>query len=112
MTLGGKIKEIMKARGYTVRGLADKIGISYSYLSDIRNDKQDPSLKTLKRIAEALNVETHLLLKFYRKQKEKDILYLSEEEEKMVKDYRKLPENDKMYLQGQLKVLLDKKGEK
>lgn len=107
MTLGGKIKEIMQARGYTVRGLADKIGISYSYLSDIRNDKQDPSLKTLKRIADALNVDTYVLLKSYRKDKEKkNCLYYTKEEKQLIENYKKLNKSNKNHIKKQISTLL------
>lgn len=66
MTLGEKLKELRKEKGLSLRELAKQIGnISASYLSDIENDRYDPSLKKLKSIAQALNVPTAYLLDIY-----------------------------------------------
>lgn len=50
-------KKNMKAKE-----LAEKVGIANSYLSEIENDKQNPSLKMLHRIAVALGVKVEDLL--------------------------------------------------
>jgi len=42
--------------------LAQKIGISASYLSQIENGKRNPTIDTLKLIATALRVDTELLI--------------------------------------------------
>ncbi len=44
-------------RGYTGIELAKKVGISSAYLSDIENGKKDGSIKVLKALAKALNVD-------------------------------------------------------
>ncbi|MFP4018511.1 MAG: transcriptional repressor LexA [Bacteroidales bacterium] len=70
MSLGKKLKELRKEKDYSLRELAKKIGdISASYLSDLENERYDPSLKKLNKIADALNVSTAYLLDIYDQDK-------------------------------------------
>ena len=46
----------------TKQDLADKAGISISFLSDLTNGKANPSLKIMENISEALNTPLPLLL--------------------------------------------------
>ncbi|MFP4017063.1 MAG: LexA family protein [Halanaerobiales bacterium] len=65
-TLGEKLKELRNEQGLSLRDLAAKAGdISVSYLSDIENNRHDPSLKKLKTIAKALDISTAYLLDIY-----------------------------------------------
>ena len=57
MNLGAKIKELRLKKKIKQIDLASTAGISNSYLSDIENSRTEPSLKTLMKIARALNVE-------------------------------------------------------
>ena len=50
-----RIKELIKEKGYTQQGFADKLGITRSTLLEQIGEK--PSAPTLDRIAEALGVE-------------------------------------------------------
>lgn len=51
-----RIKEIMSERGVTSAWLAEKVGISKVAVSNIITGKSYPSLDTIKKIADALNV--------------------------------------------------------
>ncbi len=42
--------------------LAEKVGISNAYLSQIENGKRNPTIETLKNIARALDVEVEILI--------------------------------------------------
>ena len=57
-TLGQKIKRLRKAKGLTQRVLADAVGIDFTYLSKIENGNipYPPSSKTLRKLAEQLEV--------------------------------------------------------
>ena len=59
MTLGQYIKELRRQRHLTQRQLAEGIGVDFSYLSKIENDRLEhtPSLKTLQDLAKALQVD-------------------------------------------------------
>lgn len=66
MTLGEKIRELRKEKGYSLRELAKLAGsTSHSYIAAIERGEYDPSLKIVKDIARALNVPTAYLLDIY-----------------------------------------------
>lgn len=51
------IKERREQLGITQKELADKIGISQSFLCDIEQGRSKPSIDTALKIASALNIE-------------------------------------------------------
>lgn len=61
-SLGQKIRQYRQERGLTLEELAKRIGISYSFLSAIERNQKRPSLSTIRRIGEALNVPLSYLL--------------------------------------------------
>lgn len=62
MELGQNIRKQRKEQHISLKVLASEIGVSTSFLSQIENGKNEPSLSTLKKIAEALNVTISQLL--------------------------------------------------
>ncbi|KPL52018.1 helix-turn-helix domain-containing protein [Prosthecomicrobium hirschii] len=54
--IGGEIRTLRKARGYTLAVLAEKCGVSVGYLSLIERDMSTPSINTLHAISRALGV--------------------------------------------------------
>ncbi|WP_419882270.1 helix-turn-helix domain-containing protein [Peribacillus sp. B-H-3] len=61
--IGGKIKEFRQKKGYSLNGLANKIGISKSYLSYIeRGIQKNPSIKILSKIADILETTAEDLM--------------------------------------------------
>lgn len=56
------IKEIRKIKGLSQQKLGEKLGVSGAYIQQIENNKKNPSMKTLQRISEALNVDIDLLI--------------------------------------------------
>lgn len=56
MKFGQNIKQIRKQRNLTQKQLADQIEISRSYLSDIENGNKNPSIKTVKKLADSLGL--------------------------------------------------------
>ena len=55
--LGARIKELRKLRRFTQERLAEKTEISPQYLSRLEVGQQSPSIETLAKLAEALDVE-------------------------------------------------------
>lgn len=51
-----RIKDVLKEKKVTVVSLAGMIGITQPNMSNIVNGKSTPSLETLEKIADALNV--------------------------------------------------------
>ncbi|NLZ53719.1 MAG: transcriptional regulator [Thermoanaerobacteraceae bacterium] len=60
--LGAKILFLRQEKKLSLSELADKVGISSSYLCQIENGKVIPALSTLKNIAKALNVMPESLI--------------------------------------------------
>jgi transcriptional regulator with XRE-family HTH domain len=60
--VGGRIREIRKARGLTLNALAVKSGIAKPNLSRLENDKVTPTFGTLSIIAAALHTHPALLV--------------------------------------------------
>lgn len=55
--LGARLKEIRKARGLTQEALAEKVDLTPQYLSRLEAGHQSPSIETVARLAEALDLE-------------------------------------------------------
>lgn len=51
-----RLRAIRQAKGLTQKELADKLGMSYTYLCNLENGKVNVSLTTLRRLAKALKV--------------------------------------------------------
>lgn len=61
--LARKIKNFRTEKELTQLKLAEKAGIAQSFLSNIENGLQSPSLKNLEKISKALDVSLNDLLK-------------------------------------------------
>lgn len=57
-----RLKELMRRRGLSVNRLADFSGIGRGRLSEIAAGKNSPTLRTMGRLADALDVPTRELL--------------------------------------------------
>ncbi len=60
--LGEKIREARKAKGYTLEQLAEILDVSTTFIGQIERAKGIPSLDTLVKIANALDISTDSLL--------------------------------------------------
>ncbi|APC41560.1 helix-turn-helix domain-containing protein [Clostridium estertheticum] len=60
--IGTIIKNLRKEKNLSLRSLAQSAGISKSTLSDVENSNNNPSIKTLEKIAIALDVSVKDLL--------------------------------------------------
>lgn len=60
-----RIKNIVVAKGMTLKGLADRIGITPQSLGNIVNEKNNPNISTLEKIANALDVPVSSLFTDY-----------------------------------------------
>jgi transcriptional regulator with XRE-family HTH domain len=49
-------KRIRQQNGISLRALATRAEMSYTYLCNVENGKADPSLSTLRKVAKALGV--------------------------------------------------------
>lgn len=60
-TLGADLRAIRKARGVTLVELADQLGRSVGWVSQVERDLSEPSVTDLRLIAAALNVSISML---------------------------------------------------
>jgi transcriptional regulator with XRE-family HTH domain len=52
-----RIRAIRERQGLSIRALASKAKMSFTFVCNIENGKADPSLSTLRRVAKALKVK-------------------------------------------------------
>jgi transcriptional regulator with XRE-family HTH domain len=61
MRFGERLRELRKAKGYTLRGLAAKVGVGFTYLSKAENERLDygnyPSDGLICKLAKALEAD-------------------------------------------------------
>jgi transcriptional regulator with XRE-family HTH domain len=62
MKLGEAIKEVRGERELTQKDLAKRVGITQSHLSQLESGNKEPSLSTLERIAEELDLSVPMLV--------------------------------------------------
>lgn len=103
MSVGDNIRAIRKEKKLTQKELAKKMKISRSYLSDIENNRKNPSTKTLQSLSEKLNVTM-----LYLTTGKKAISDLSDDErvenfKNFKEDMKKRNEKSKEYLKEELK---------
>lgn len=56
-----RIREVRKSKGWTIMHLAERVGTSKGYVSDLETGKRAPSTSMLAAIAEALGVPEQTL---------------------------------------------------
>jgi transcriptional regulator with XRE-family HTH domain len=65
-TFGETVRDIRKEQQLSQRDLAGKVGVSFTYISKIENEKLDfgdyPSEQLIRKLAEALNTEADELM--------------------------------------------------
>lgn len=57
-----RIKEVLDEKGITQKWLAEKLGKSYNMVNSYAQNRRQPSLEGLYKIAEILNIEAKELL--------------------------------------------------
>lgn len=62
MKIGSAIKEMRTRKGLTQQALADQAGITRAYLSQIEGNHKKPTLETVEKLSEAMEVPPQVLL--------------------------------------------------
>lgn len=97
----------MKQKGVTQKELADSIGVTQSYISQICSGRKIPTLKTLTRIGGYLGIPMTQFVMDDRCQSEENILEitnLNADEIRILSCYRRMNERD----QGLIRVMADR----
>jgi len=89
MTFGQRLRELRKAKGVTQRSLANRIGVSFTYLSKLENDAmQPPSEATITAIAEALDADADELFGLAKKVPAEFLEHINPEVIKLIRALR------------------------
>ncbi|MCF6096443.1 helix-turn-helix domain-containing protein [Thermovorax subterraneus] len=73
--IGNRIRRLRKQRNLTQEELGERAGLHYSYIGQVERGDKIPSLKTLSKIAKALNVSLDYILEdaeIYKAQADSD----------------------------------------
>ena len=64
MNFGERLREMRKEKGLTLREVAERAGIDFTYLSKIENERipYTPAVETIRQLADALSVDSIELL--------------------------------------------------
>jgi transcriptional regulator with XRE-family HTH domain len=71
--VASQVKEIRKARHLSQRQLASRMQVPRTYISKIENGKAIPTLGSLERLAEALEVDVSALLRDARSRRDEEV---------------------------------------
>ncbi len=74
--IGRRIKEARQARGLSQEALSEKVGMSSKYLSSVERGKENPTLDTLIKLANALGVEPSELFSYQHERSPKELKQL------------------------------------
>lgn len=94
--IGRRIKEARHKLSLTQEELGDRAKLHYSYIGQVERGNKVPSLKTLKKIAAALNVRLELLLEDAPEREMSPQHLLAQELTAIVKNSS--PEDIRMYI--------------
>ncbi len=71
MNFGERLRELRKAKNFSQRTLAEKVGINFTYLSKVESEKLDfaqyPSEDLIRKLAKALGADVDELLLLAKK---------------------------------------------
>ncbi|HAT4137871.1 TPA: helix-turn-helix transcriptional regulator [Clostridium perfringens] len=109
VSLGNNIKRIRLEKKLSRRELAELTGVSQGYLTQIEFDKKNPTLETLKKLANGLNVKIE---EFTQDVNSEEIKTFGSELDKRCKEYgidlSELNDEDLDLLAGNIFVLAKK----
>lgn len=81
--IGTKIRKLRKIRGITLEKLAESTGMSYSYLSELENNKHSISISNLQKLAEYFEID---MIHFLEKPGRENILIRKKDRNSLVTD--------------------------
>jgi transcriptional regulator with XRE-family HTH domain len=66
IVFGQRLRAVRKERGWTLRFLAAKAGVHWTYLGQVERGERNVSLLTILRLAKALSIDAGVLLRGLR----------------------------------------------
>lgn len=71
---GKRVRELRKKKGLSQEALAQKAGLHYTYIGQVERGKKNPSLKSIEKIANALDTSLPHLFSFLEEKSPDDKL--------------------------------------
>ena len=71
---GEKIRKVREEKGYTLKVVAQKAGVSESLVSQIERNHVSPAIDTLLSLADVLDINLEFLFEEYRKSRPVNII--------------------------------------
>lgn len=104
--LGDKVRNYRKAIGLSLREFSELSGVGRTTISEIENNKSNPSMETIEKIAKALNVPISNLLDEKDDFISKSAEEIREEYKALIPKIEKLSKEDKDFI----KHMIDRLG--
>jgi transcriptional regulator with XRE-family HTH domain len=60
---GAKLRKLRRRRMLSLRELGDRSGVAFDNINKLENDRREAQPRTVRKLAEALGVEPHELMK-------------------------------------------------
>lgn len=73
MKIGARIRDLRIRHGITLKELANKTGLTVSFLSQLERDLTSPSIKSLEKVARSLNTKVGY---FFADEDQKELLFI------------------------------------
>jgi len=83
---GEKIRQVRERKGFTLKEVAQKTGVSESMVSQIERNKVSPAIDTLLNLADVLAIDIEYLFSDYKKEKTVNLVRLAERKKIIQKD--------------------------
>lgn len=80
---GYRIRKVREEKGFTLKEIAEKVGVSESLISQIERDKVSPAIDTLFDIATALDIDIPYIFADYKKKR--DFIIIRKNERDIIK---------------------------
>lgn len=106
--LGSKIKKLRKERGFSLTFVANAIGLSHNFLSEVERGKKEPSYATLRSLAEFYKIDEDEFFSIINKLPLRTIEYIEGNSniQKILSNVQKKYGNDKEKLERITKQIL------
>ena len=75
---GEKLKMVRERKGYTLKVVAQRAGVSESLVSQIERNRVSPAIDTLLSLAEVLDINLEFLFEEYRRKRPVEIIHAEE----------------------------------
>jgi transcriptional regulator with XRE-family HTH domain len=107
MTIGQRIKSLRQKKNWTQKDLGERLGINWTNITRYEKDKIKPSMKMLKKFADAFEIPADKLV--YDEEETKPELFIQDKELlKQFIEVEKMDEDDKAAIKKLIQAMIVK----